>query len=88
MIYSWPNLVQGNPKAPFSIATTLGSRGGCYYLPEIAPLNLDLYLIMLSAKQGGIKYHFLSLWHDLTWNLILVFQAIGEPSNHYANGLV
>ena len=22
---------------------------------------------MLSVKQGGIKYHFLSLWYDLTW---------------------
>ena len=23
---------------------------------------------MLSVKQGGIKYHFLSLWYDLTWD--------------------
>ena len=23
---------------------------------------------MLSVKQGGIKYHFLSLWYDSTWN--------------------
>ena len=30
---------------------------------------------MLSVKQGGIKYHFLSLWYDST---------IGEHSNHYA----
>ena len=37
-------VVKGNPKAPFSIATTLWCRGG----------------------QGGIKYHFLSLWYDLT----------------------
>ena len=22
---------------------------------------------MLSVKQGGIKYHILSLWYDLTW---------------------
>ena len=22
---------------------------------------------MLSVKQGGIKYHFLSLWYDSTW---------------------
>ena len=26
---------------------------------------------MLSAKQGGINYHFLILWYDSTW-------AIGE----------
>ena len=30
--------------------------------------TLDLYLIMLSVKQGGIKYHFLSLWYDSTWD--------------------
>ena len=32
----------------------------------IAPLYLTLYLILLSVKQGGIKYHFLSLWYDST----------------------
>ena len=30
------------------------------------------------------KYHFLSLWYDL----IPVSEAIGEHSNHYANGPV
>ena len=30
--------------------------------------NLKQYLIMLSVKQGGIKYHFLSLWYDSTWD--------------------
>ena len=29
--------------------------------------TLDPYLIMLSVKQGGIKYHFLRLWYDSTW---------------------
>ena len=48
-------LIEGDPKAPFSIATTL-----------ITPLYP--YLIMLSGKQGGIKYHFLSLWYDSTWD--------------------
>ena len=28
----------GDQKAPFSIATTLRSRGGCYFIPWIAPL--------------------------------------------------
>ena len=32
--------------------------------PELLHFNLDPYLIMLSAKQGGIKYLFLSLWYD------------------------
>ena len=40
-------IVEGDPMAPFSIATTLRC-------------TLDPYLIMLSVKQGGIKYHFLS----------------------------
>ena len=30
--------VKGDPKAPFSIATTPGCRGGCYSIPWIAPL--------------------------------------------------
>ena len=40
---------------------------------------------MLSVKQDGIKYHFLSFWYDSTWNWIQVSQAIGEHSNHHAN---
>ena len=59
------NLVEGDPKAPFSIATTLRCRGGRYSFPWIAPLYP--YIIMLSVKQGGIKYHFLSLCYDSTW---------------------
>ena len=31
---------------------------------------------MLSVKQGGIKYHFLSLWYDSTWDWTLVSRAI------------
>ena len=46
----------GDPKAPLSIATTLHFT---YF---------DLYLIMLSVKQGGIKYHFLSFWYDSAWD--------------------
>ena len=48
--------MEGDPKAPFSIATTLRYMGGHY---SFLRSTLDLYLIMLSAKQGGIKYHFL-----------------------------
>ena len=57
-------LVEGDPKANFSIATTPKWRGERYLFPWIAPLYLDPYLIMLSVKQGSIKYHFLSLWYD------------------------
>ena len=35
---------------------------------------------MLSVKQGGIKYHFLSLWCDSTWDWTQVSWAIGK---HY-----
>ena len=53
--------VEGDPKVPFSIATTMRCREGCYSFPWIIPL--DAYIIILSVKQGDIKYHFLNLWH-------------------------
>ena len=37
---------------------------------------------MLSVKQGGIKYHFLSLWYDLTWYWTPVSRATGEHSTY------
>ena len=37
---------------------------------------------MLIVKQGGIKYLFLSLWYDTTWDWALVSQAIDEYSTH------
>ena len=33
---------------------------------------------MLSVKQGGIKYHFLSLWYVSTWDWTLVSQTLGK----------
>ena len=41
--------------------------------------TLDPYIIMLSVKQGGIKYYFLSFWYDSTWDWT---QTIGEHSTH------
>ena len=35
---------------------------------------------MLSVEQGGIKYHFLSLWYDVTWDWTPVCWAIDEHS--------
>ena len=58
---NWPTIVEGDPKAPFSIATTQRCRGRCYSFLWIVLLTLDPYLIMLSVKQGSIKYHVLSL---------------------------
>ena len=56
--------VERNPKAPFSIGVGEGTT------PFLGLLHftLDPHLIMLSVKQGGIKYHFLSLWYDSTWD--------------------
>ena len=54
-------IVEGDQKAPFSIATTPRCRGGRYSFPGLLYFTLDPHLIMLSVKQGGIKYHFESL---------------------------
>ena len=40
---------------------------------------------MLSVKQDSIKYDFLSLWYDSTWDWTQISRAIGEHSDHYAN---
>ena len=60
-IYNLVTVVKGDPKAPFSLAATPRCRKRHYSFPWSAPLTLDPYLIMLSVKQGGISYHFLSL---------------------------
>ena len=39
---------------------------------------------MLSVKQGGNKYHFLSLWYDSTWDWTPVSKAFGERSKMQA----
>ena len=68
-------LVDGDPKASFSITTTRDAGGVLYF-------TLDPHLIVLSVKQGGIKCHFLSLWYDPTWDWTLVSRTIGEHSTH------
>ena len=49
-------LAEGDPKAPFSIATI--PREGVTPFPGLLHFTLDPYLIMLCVKQGRIKYHF------------------------------
>ena len=51
-------VIKGDQMAPFSIATTPRCKGGCYSFPGLLHFTLDTYLILLSVKQGGIKYHF------------------------------
>ena len=57
-VLNWTIIVGGNMKASFSIATTPRYRTKHYSFPWIASLTFDLYLIMLSVKQGIAKYNF------------------------------
>ena len=50
---SWPNIVDSDSKASFSIAATLRWIGGRYSFLWIIPLALDPYFLMLSVKQVG-----------------------------------
>ena len=59
-----------------------GVREGATPFPGLLHFTLDPYLIMLSVKQGSIKYYFLSLWYDSTWGWTQVSQAIGETVIH------
>ena len=49
-------IVEGNLKAPFSIAIDIGK--GATLFPGLLHFTLDTYFIMQSTKQGGIKYNF------------------------------
>ena len=51
-------VVEGDQKAPFSIDSNLGVGEGATPFPGLLHFTLDTYLIMLSVKQRGIKYHF------------------------------
>ena len=55
-------------------------RGGFYSIPLIAPLYP--WSLPYNVRQGSIKYHFLSLWYDLTWYWIPVSWTIGEHFTH------
>ena len=56
-------LVEGDLKAPFSIATTPRCRGGRYSIPWIAPLHP--WSLPYSAKQGSIKSFESLVWLNL-----------------------
>ena len=77
--------VEGDPKAPFLIATTQGVGEDATPFPGLIHFTLDPYLIMLTVKQGGIKYLLYSLWYDSAWDWTQVFRAIAEHSNRLAN---
>ena len=73
------------PSLPFRYLQEKVVGKGATLFSELFHFTLDPYLIMLSDKQGGIKYHFLSLWYDSIWDWTQFSRAIGEHSNHYAN---
>ena len=77
--------VESEPKVPFSVATTPRCWEGAIPFPRLLHFILDRYLIMLRVNQGDIKYHFLSLWYDSTWDWIPVSRTIGEHSTHEVN---
>ena len=60
-------LVEGDPKATFSVDTSPRCWKGVTPLPGLLHFTLDNYLIILSVRPGGIKYHYVSLWYDSTW---------------------
>ena len=68
-------------RLPFWYLLYPGVREGVTPFPGLLHFTLDTYFILLSVKQGGIKYHFLSLWYDSTWDWTQHF-------NHHANNEV
>ena len=67
-MWQYKNLSQSLEKEPegslFDSLLHQGVGEGATPFPGLLHFTLDPYLIMLSVKQGGIKYHFLSLWYD------------------------
>ena len=69
-------------RLPFQVLQHQGVEDGATPFPRLLKFTLDPYHIMLSVKQDGIKYHFLSLWYDSTWDWTPVSRTIGEHSTH------
>ena len=71
---SWPTVITGDPKATFSIATSLRGRGGRNYFLLVDPLALDPFRILLSVMEEAIKPQVTILNKKLftiTWYLVL-----------------
>ena len=66
-----------------------GSLFNSYYtegatpFPGLLHFTLDTYFILLTVKQGGIKYHFKSFWYDVTSDWTPVSRTIGEWYHFY-----
>ena len=55
-----------------------GVGEGATLFPGLLHFTFDPYLIILGVKEGSIKYHFLSLWYDSTWDRAPVSWPTGE----------
>ena len=82
-------LVEGNPKVPFSIATTPRFRGGCYSIPWIAPLYPWFlpYSTECLARQHQVPFFESLVWLDLGLNPSLLdhwrtLYSLGQWSGH------
>ena len=51
-------VVEGDSKLPFRQLLHQGVAEDATLFPGLLHFTLDHYLIMLSVKQGSIKYHF------------------------------
>ena len=51
---------------PFQKLQHRGVGEGTNPFPGLLLFTLDTYLILLSVKQGGIKYYFKSIWYEVT----------------------
>ena len=71
-------IVESYPKAPFQYLLHRGVGRGATPFPGLLYFTLDTYLILVSVKQGGIKYHFKNLCYDATWEWTQVSWTIGE----------
>ena len=71
------NLSRGWPKG--SLFNSYHTKGlGRVLLHSLFHFTLHPCLIILSVQQGDIKYHFLSLLYDSTWDWTQVSQTIGK----------
>ena len=70
----WQPYMREDPKAPFSIATTPRSRGGCYSIARTVPLYpwSSLYSAECLARQHQVPFFESLVWLDLRLNLSLL----------------
>ena len=67
---------------PFQSPQHWDVEEGATPFPGLLHFTLDTYLILLSVKEVGIKYHFKSLWYDTTWDWNQASQTVSEHPTH------